>query len=591
MDGWLKNALSGNDSPEQDDSTARLKLQWKAADNVTVKTSYERNEFETTGAYSEVGKVAPWAPASTLQALGLASLISGGVPIKQDDVTTVDNGAARDRIIALGGLGLSPEQLATLPGFEGFTDGTSDLFTLSTSMDFNDRSVTAQYGYAGFTTGTKTPASQIGLPTIDGRSDEDYDQHSLEIRLESTEFDAVEYLVGAFYQKSSLDFYEGNNFGLSLFNPLSPNLSRDMKLKQDTDTWSVFGSTTWSITDDVRAIFGLRYQEEKKDGKHISRNYPTGIAPETYDLLQAGGSPIASALDAVYAGAIGSYEHNYKKTLNDEVVSWLVKFEYDFNYDVMGYVSVSNGNKAGGFDARNVGPDTALGLDQWNFDPEKALNYEMGIKSSLLDGRVRLNATVFQTTVEDYQVAIYTPPVNFYVDNAAELQSRGVELETTVKATEELTITASLAYLDSEWQSFKNAPCTERQKVEAGCTTQDLTGARNIFSPEWAGNLTFNYGVPIGAFLLESTLSVNYSDEYFTDADNDPNTAYDAFTTVDLRLAVGDLDRHWNVALIGKNLTDEIKGNSRTDIPFLPGAYFSQTDRTRSIALQGTYNF
>ena len=75
-------------------------------------------------------------------------------------------------------------------------------------------------------------------------------------------------------------------------------------------------------------------------------------------------------------------------------------------------------------------------------------------------------------------------------------------------------------------------------------------------------------------------------------ADLDPIYAVqDSFTKVDLRLSLGGIDGMWDVALIGKNLTNEETGQNSNDQPLVPGNGFSATDRLRSYALQATYRF
>jgi hypothetical protein len=146
-----------------------------------------------------VGHIAPWAPVPTLQAVGLASLISGGVPSRQDDVTTINNEALRDRIVAMGGLGLSPQQLATLPSYGAYNDGRGDLITLAAQQELDRATLTALYGYAGFEASILCPCGNSGLPSLDAMNDERYRQHSLELRLESSVGNSIDYLAGLFY--------------------------------------------------------------------------------------------------------------------------------------------------------------------------------------------------------------------------------------------------------------------------------------------------------------------------------------------------------------------------------------------------------
>ena len=113
------------------------------------------------------------------------------------------------------------------------------------------------------------------------------------------------------------------------------------------------------------------------------------------------------------------------------------------------------------------------------------------------------------------------------------------------------------------------------------------------FAPEFAFNFNLDYRLPIGDSLEgRGTLNVNYSDGYATAGDLDELYAsQDDWTMVDLRLALGAADGTWDVALIGKNLTDEYTSGNNNDQPLVPGNGFSSTDRLRSYAVQATYRF
>jgi outer membrane receptor protein involved in Fe transport len=220
-----------------------------------------------------------------------------------------------------------------------------------------------------------------------------------------------------------------------------------------------------------------------------------------------------------------------------------------------------------------------------------------------------LNVAAFYTEVDDYQVSIFDGATAFLVTNAAKIETKGVEADLRWAATDNLTVGAALSYLNAEFQEFDNLPCTaaETQAAEdaAGgipnvCTNpfdplsagRDAAGETNIYSPDWAGNLNLDYRHPVGdALEFRGILNVNYSDEFFTAEDLDPLSVQDSFTKIDLRLSVGGIDGSWEVAVIGKNLTDEDTTNFINDQPLVRGNYFAQTDRLRSYAIQGTYRF
>ena len=272
----------------------------------------------------------------------------------------------------------------------------------------------------------------------------------------------------------------------------------------------------------------------------------------------------------------------------------------------MVYGLVSTGVKGGGFDARYLKDPTnsdVPGFDKFEYEEEEALNMELGFKSTLLDGAMTFNATLFRTEITDLQVSIFDGGTAFLVDNAAEMTAQGLEFDVKWAATESLTVTAAGAFLDNEFTSFTDSACWKRAAnspeadlcVEStdGLPVQSATGEPNIFSPEFSMNLRLDHEMPIGNnLLLRSSVDAFYSDEFFTAADLDPIYAMqESYTRINLRLALADAAGKWDVALIGKNVTDEEVSTNNNDQPLVSGNGFTSLQRLASWAVQGTYRF
>jgi len=91
---------------------------------------------------------------------------------------------------------------------------------------------------------------------------------------------------------------------------------------------------------------------------------------------------------------------------------------------------------------------------------------------------------------------------------------------------------------------------------------------------------------------LVSAVDINYSDEFYSALDLDPNTKHDAVTRINARIALASTDNTWEVALLGKNLTDETTYFWKNDVAVTnSNSYFGLPERPRSIALQARYNF
>jgi outer membrane receptor protein involved in Fe transport len=216
---------------------------------------------------------------------------------------------------------------------------------------------------------------------------------------------------------------------------------------------------------------------------------------------------------------------------------------------------------------------------------------------------------VYRTDYEDLQVSIFDGGLGFNVGNAAEAKVEGVELDGRWRAAEWLTLSGSAAYLDVEFEDYDNGECYFRQEqlepsTVTSPTTCSFSGERQVYTPEWTASAAADFVFPIsGSLEFKATIDLNYYDDYLVSPSLDPRIEQDAFTKVGSRIAVAATNGDWEIALIGKNLTDEVVTTYAAEIPasstLVAGAtggqqglaYYGFFDRPRSVALQGTSNF
>ena len=628
IDGHLDNILTNEDGPEREDQTVRLQLAWDATDNLSIVGKWENSDFEQTQQSTQIKVTDPTGTGIPFSGLNqaLVAVGSGGSGVeKWDDERAVDNDGGEV-------LGLVAPDYAGLPGFPDkpeFSDNSMDVGTLTIDWALGDHTLTAITGFAQYDYRDICDCDFAAIPLIQVDATEDYEQFSQEIRITSPGGEKFDYIAGFYYHESDLDYRSIEGFGTSLASSLlgapaafTPNLTRDYSMQQDQDMWAVFGSGTYSFTDATRLTVGVRYFDESKEVDHILEKRFTGgwdysgaagLPPGSvtygdsaaeYDrfLGDFAGTSLVAISEGIYGGLLGTFEHDIRgRDRNETDVNWTVTLEQDFGADTMVFATVATGTKGGGFDARYLQTNDG---DFFEYDEEEAINYELGLKTYLLDGSMSLNATAFFTTVEDYQVSIFDGATAFFVQNAAEIESKGVEVDVKWAATDALTISVAGTYLKAEYSDFPNAPCwtvSGSEPVDRGnCVGRgtpdafrDAKGDANTYSPEWAYNLNFDYRLPIGDTLeARGVLNINYSDEYFVASDLDPIYAIqDSYTMWDLRLSLGSIDGMWDVAVIGKNLSDELVSGNSNDQPLVPGNGFASTDRLRTYAVQATYRF
>ncbi len=634
MDGFLDNVMTGQEGPERDDMTIRGQLAFDITDNADVTLRLERSEFEQVQQTTQLRTTNPLGAGaqntSGLNAALIAVATGGDGSERYDDERAVDN----DGGVLLGQV---LPQFAGVPGFPDKPEGSDnemDLASLTFNVGIGEHTLTAITGYASYEYRDICDCDFAAIPLIQVDATEDYDQFSQEIRLASPGGESIDYIVGAYYHQTDLLYRSIEGFGTQLLAPaglpaaLFPNVSRDYNFDQEQRQWAIFGSATFTLTDTLRTTIGLRYSEENKE---VTRNLdklftggwdysplaglPAGTlafgnTAADYDafianpaLAQAAGVVEA----AIFAGALGTYEHTLAAERDEEFVSWSANLEYDATDNIMVFASVSTGVKGGGFDARFLKNPAipAIGNDKFEYEEEEAMSFELGMKATLLDGAMTFNATVFQTDIDDYQVSIFDGATAFFVDNVADIRARGLEMDMRWRATDNLIVNFAGSFLDNEYTDFPLAPCwaaqTNGDTLVPGCITDPVTGVSgrdasgdpNSFSPEIAFNLNLDYSLPIGDSLeFRTVLNFNYSDEYFVAADLDPAIALqESFFKTDARISIGDINGDWEVSLLGKNLSDEFSGGNSNDQPLVPGNGFASTDRLRYFAVQGTYRF
>jgi len=241
-------------------------------------------------------------------------------------------------------------------------------------------------------------------------------------------------------------------------------------------------------------------------------------------------------------------------------------------------MSYSTGFKAGGFSGNTA--DT--------FDPETVKAYEAGFKAQFFNRKLTTNLAVFYgdySNLQDSQSLIApSGAVVPSVANVASSPAKGVEFSARVQAAKGLTLYADVAYLDSHYGHYEKPPCTP---MNPGCSNTSLDGAPTTFAPKWSGSTSANYRAPMGPNLeLRLNGTVYFTSSYYQQSAISDLVKQDAYAKLDLRAALAIDDGKWEIALIGKNVTDKTTAGFRSYAPGSVGTAVALADRPRSIALQ-----
>jgi iron complex outermembrane recepter protein len=331
----------------------------------------------------------------------------------------------------------------------------------------------------------------------------------------------------------------------------------------ERDGYAVFGDATFSLTDSLELSVGVRYHEENVMSEQLV--FIPGVTaprPVTPTQFHAGGDPFAGTRVET-AGAPGSpLEFTY-----DKVTSRL-SLQKEFSDTIMGYVSYAEGFNSGGVAAPTIqGVRTPI-----PYDPQTIETFEIGLRSDLADGRVRFNATLFDTGWKDFQSAgvVYDANGNqvpqLQTTNVGDAAAQGMEFEVAWLPIESLMLNFSLGLLDTEYtelppnQMSGHLPWTSDTEFPRAPDTSYAIGLEHTASLESGGT-------------FRTRVDYNYQDQFWRfepflrmDAyPSIPQGVYDEsgdWGIVNARISYEPADGAWEVALIGTNLTDEYMINS-----------------------------
>jgi iron complex outermembrane receptor protein len=353
---------------------------------------------------------------------------------------------------------------------------------------------------------------------------EEISQFSQEIRVTGETGGGAQWIAGVFY--SSDEFEAANLFESADF--FLTNLFWDND--QETTTYAVFGSVDWALSDTMTLTTGLRYTDEE-----------IKFAGGTTDLNPFDSSCIIDPFCLPTGfGAVPITGINDK--FSDDNVSGRIALEIRPNDDWLIYGSVSTGFKSGGF----FGDFTFDNSELTPFNSETITSYEIGSKSTLADGKVQLNASVFYYDYDDIQTTVPgTLVIKF--DNAEGAEVTGLDLDIIAVPTEGLTLGFGLGLLDTELGAIGD--------VAAGGSP---AGGKLPNAADVQANGLIRYEFPVGSSMhLSLQGNFKYTDDMFRDAFNDRFNFSEGYTVADARVSLTSDSGGWELALWAKNLTDE----------------------------------
>ena len=359
---------------------------------------------------------------------------------------------------------------------------------------------------------------------------QDHEQFSQELQLSGLSFDErLVWVAGLFY-------FNGDTNAPSraeAFTPLSdagfiPVLGFNLEISGEEESWAVFGQGTFTITDKLSITGGIRYTEDKKDGS------------EQVTSLIDGSFNCPNCLPPISG-----------KTKAD-AVSGRASLEYKWNDDIMTFASAARGFKSGGLTASVT--DTSQSISTLNeYLPEFVWTYEVGMRSTWLDNRLRLNVTGYFSDYEDIQYSFVfgqfvgeaIVPVLF-VSNSPAAEIKGLELDVLFAPTENLTLTFGYGLTDGEYTAAdqRGGPLT--------------TDSEFVHTPKNSFTVGGDYSIPTKLGELAAHLDYAWNDKVFFEIEDtiSPLLQQESYGLLNARISLAHASG-WTVSVFGTNLTDE----------------------------------
>lgn len=385
--------------------------------------------------------------------------------------------------------------------------------------------------------------------------DEDGEQFSQEFRVVSPQNDTYDWVAGVYYFDGRVSTARNLRFGA----PILPSqlLSGVIAIPSvnDATSYAVYVHGNYRITEQLELTAGIRFTDEEKDFDFNQVNTPDDATTAAVVLETGLGLPAATAafLAAQLPGSLfGAFNLNYQDKYSDSNWSPTLGLNYQMNDDVMYYAKYSRGYQSGGFNG-----DFNPYLPAIEFDSEYVDAFEIGVKSTLLDGTLQLNADVFVQKYSDFQLFQRVPVGDSsvqIVSNAGEVTSQGLEIETVWLPTDTLQLTLNATYLDATYDKFENPIVAIDPTQPANYNGNDLN-----YAPELKVFASVEYIQPIGdAGALSFELNYSYQDDSYSNAPN--NDTFELIPAYDLwngRITFNPASDRWAVSAWIQNIGDD----------------------------------
>lgn len=545
--GQFTNELLAQDMDFLEDEGLRLSMRWDASDSVSLLLTGEVSQ-------SSGPSFLAYSPDGLVDFLTLIGLPGTTLPPETPETIRRDTREYAD-----------VEQYYLSADLEWQT-GAGTLNLLASYRDYEFRAL------RDGDSGDFDPSSGFFVSSSERHLRDDVDNTYLELLWTSPQDRALSFIAGVSYYEENFDFERLIETTLDFtVTPLAPGVSglqtaqlflpADSPLK--TESVSAFAEVGFDLTERLSAFASLRYIEDDKSIDY--RQFSTCEIPEV--CLAIYGDLSVGNLGAF--GFFGLLFPDFATQFDDTFTEWLPGggLEYQWTDTVTVYATVQTGTRAGGFNTTTTQPEFIP------YDPETSITYELGAKSSWLDRRLVVNASVFRFDQDDFLLFAEDPVNPFFsaLRNVGKAETYGFELEVNGRVTPWLFAGLAYGYLDPE----------VKEGVNFG---NDISGNQINRVREHTVSTVLSWDVPLSGGPLRLVGNVNASWEiggYETPNETNP---IEDLELVDV--AVGVAGEQWRATAFVDNL-----GNDTVTLFTFGFPNVQDLTQDRRWGLEFTYDF
>ena len=396
---------------------------------------------------------------------------------------------------------------------------------------------------------------------------------------------------------------------------------------QEQDSIAVFAQADWFLSSALTLTTGLRYTNEDKSiigqynevGPDINGldkdpnnwpNVPAALAGlnDIGTALVSNSAPSQQALNAIapfqqpgwgyfFLGSAAVLPRpDMNETRSDSQITGTVKLAYQHDNNTLLYTSFATGFKAGGTNTDRISPQlTPL------FNAEKSRSTEIGIKKEWPQHGLRLNASAHYTTINDFQATTFTG-TGFNLQNAGDINIKGIEAEATWLMTSNTTLNVNAARTLAHFDEFKQGTCWVAYTWHTGIDDPGRAspsdpfcardGDRLGFEPQNSAAVMLTHYFTVGTIDANVSVDYQYTGNVFLDDANDPYKYAQSFELVNARLTFTLDSIETNITLWVRNaLNEEYIARSGFDVPVQQGKIMAYPGAPRTYGVQLTKHF